>query len=90
MELFIAITLFSSSNSELIFFERVGARKRGKGARGREGSVSNMANSRPKVIACLSGLALPFVAVALPTERTTFGHGVKTNELPRPLRPSLP
>ena len=48
-----------------------------------------MANSRPKVIACLSGLPLPFVAVALPTERTTFGHGVKTNELPRPLRPSL-
>ena len=70
MELFIAITLFSSSNSELIFFERVGARKRGKGARGREGSVSNMANSRPKVIACLSGLALPFVRCRCVADRT--------------------
>ena len=68
MELFIAITLCSSSSSsKLVFFKRVGERELVK-----EGSVSNMANSRSKVIARLSGLPLLLCSFPLrcrPTDR---------------------
>ena len=86
MELFIAITLCSS---KLVFFKRVGERELVK-----EGSVSNMANSRSKVIARLSGLPLLLCSFPLrcrPTERPSgMSGGVKTNELPRPLRRPFP